>query len=109
MHYNQEIWYKLRNINEGDDKIKEAKLQTFRAQFEGLKMNDEEYIATYMLHVNKIINSIRGIGEEMKDYLIINKVIRSLPLKFNSNVSTIEEAKDLNNLSLDEMYVSLIT
>lgn len=32
------IWDKLKGTYEGDDKIKEAKLQHFRAQFEGIKM-----------------------------------------------------------------------
>ena len=47
----KEIWDKLRNIYEGDDKIKGAKLQTYKAQFENLKMKEEENIATYFLRV----------------------------------------------------------
>ena len=43
------IWDKLRNIYEGDDKIKGEKLMTYRAQFENLKMKEEENIAAYFL------------------------------------------------------------
>ena len=32
------IWEKLNNIYEGDDKVKGLKLQTYRGQFENLKM-----------------------------------------------------------------------
>jgi hypothetical protein len=35
--YSKEIWDKLRNIYEGDSKVKEGKLQTYRGQFEQLK------------------------------------------------------------------------
>jgi hypothetical protein len=35
--YAKDIWDKLRNIYEGDSKVKEAKLQTYRGQFEQLK------------------------------------------------------------------------
>jgi hypothetical protein len=45
----KEIWDKLRNIYEGDTKVKEAKLQTYRGQFEQLKMKEDENIATYFL------------------------------------------------------------
>ena len=38
----KEIWDKLKNIYEGDDKVKGAKLQTYRGQFENLKMKEEE-------------------------------------------------------------------
>jgi hypothetical protein len=45
----KEIWDKLRNIYEGDSKVKEAKLQTYRGQFEQLKMKEDENIAAYFL------------------------------------------------------------
>lgn len=35
-----DIWEKLRNIYEGDSKIKEAKLQIYRSKFEALNMSD---------------------------------------------------------------------
>lgn len=37
----KEIWDKLKNIYEGDDKVKGVKLQTYRGQFENLKMKEE--------------------------------------------------------------------
>lgn len=43
----KKIWDKLKNIYEGDEKVKEAKLHTYRGQFEHLKMKEEENIATY--------------------------------------------------------------
>jgi hypothetical protein len=45
----KDIWDKLRNIYEGDSKFKEAKLQTYRGQFEQLKMKKDENIAAYFL------------------------------------------------------------
>jgi hypothetical protein len=47
--YAKEIWDKLRNIYEGDSKFKATKLQTYRGQFEQLKMKEDEDIATYLL------------------------------------------------------------
>jgi hypothetical protein len=46
MHYasTKEMWDKLKNIYEGDDKVKREKLQIYRGQFETLKMNEEENI-----------------------------------------------------------------
>jgi hypothetical protein len=45
----KEIWDKLQNIYEGDSKVKETKLQTYRGQFEQLKMKEDENIAAYFL------------------------------------------------------------
>ena len=41
----KEIWDKLNNIYEGDDKLKGANLHAYRGQFENLKMNEGENIA----------------------------------------------------------------
>jgi hypothetical protein len=42
----KEIWEKLKNIYEGDAKVKGAKLQTFRVKFKQLKMKEDENIAS---------------------------------------------------------------
>ena len=99
----------MKSIDEGDEKIKEAKLQMFRSQFEVLKMNDEEDIASYMLRINEIIDSIQGLGEKIDDKVIVKKILRSLSSKFDTKVSTIKEEKDMNTLTLDEMHGTLIS
>jgi hypothetical protein len=33
----KEIWDKLKNVYEGDTKVKSAKIQSYRSQFESLK------------------------------------------------------------------------
>lgn len=42
----KEMWDKLISIYQGDDQVKNVKLQTLRRNFESLKMNEEEVIAT---------------------------------------------------------------
>ena len=85
----KEIWDKLKNVYEGDEKIKEAKLQTYRGQFEQLKMKENEDIASYFLCICNIVNTMRGIGENMKDKKVIQNILRSLPMRFDAKVSTI--------------------
>ena len=49
-------------VYEGAPKVKESILQTYKGQFENLKMKEEENIAEYLLRVDEIVNAIRGIG-----------------------------------------------
>ena len=58
IHYKsaKEIWDKLQNIYEGDSKFKATKLQTYRGQFEQLKMKEDENIAAYFLWVDETLN-----------------------------------------------------
>ena len=47
----KEVWVKLNQIHEGDDKVKQEKLQTFRMRFEMLKIIENESIVEYLLIV----------------------------------------------------------
>ena len=100
----KEIWDKLRNIYEGDSKVKETKIQTYRGQLEQLKMKKDEDITAYFLRVNETMNAIIGLGEEIKESVIVQKVLRSLPMRFNPKISTLEERSDLNSISMDELH-----
>jgi hypothetical protein len=69
----KEIWDKLQIIYEEDSKVKAAKLQTYRGQFEQLKMKEDENIVAYLLRVYEIINTIIGLGEEIKESVIVQR------------------------------------
>jgi hypothetical protein len=84
------IWNKLQNIYEGDDKVNKAKLQTHRREFESFKMGDEENVATYFLRVDEIVNTIRGLGEEIEESVIVKIFLRYLHLIFDAKVCAIE-------------------
>jgi hypothetical protein len=43
-------------------------------------MKKDENIATYFLRVDEIVNAIMGLGEEIKESVNVQKVLRSLPM-----------------------------
>jgi hypothetical protein len=47
----KEMWDKLINNYEGNEKVKDANLQTYRMQFEQLKMKEYETVGKYLLRV----------------------------------------------------------
>jgi hypothetical protein len=100
----KDIWDKLRNIYEGDTKVKAAKLQTYRGQFEQLKMKEDENIAAYFLRADETVNAIIGLGEEIEESVIVQKVQRSLAMRFNLKILALEERSDLNSISMDELH-----
>ena len=81
----------MKIIYEGASKLKESKLQTYKGQFESLKMREEENIGEYLLHVDEVVNSIRGLGGKLKEREVVSKILRTLPMRYDSKVSTLEE------------------
>jgi hypothetical protein len=66
-----------------------------------LKMKEVENIVEYLHRVDEVVNSIRAAGQEITDKLIVQKILRSLPMRYDANISTIEDRYDLNTLTVD--------
>jgi hypothetical protein len=67
-------------------------------------MKEDEDITTYFLRVDEIVNAIIGLGEEIEESVIVQKILRSLPMRFNPKISTLEERLDLDSISMDELH-----
>ena len=66
----------------GDTKVKSAKLQTLRIEYENLRMHSDESIASFFLRLHDIVNHMRNLGETITDTTLVEKVLRSLTSKF---------------------------
>jgi hypothetical protein len=94
----------LEVVYDGDDKVKEAKIQTYITQIENVKIKEEENIVEYLHRVDELVNSIRAQREEIKYKPIVQKILRSLPMRYDANISTIEDKDDLSTLPVDQLH-----
>ena len=78
------------------DKIKTSKLQILRKYFETLSMKDTNLVDSFYTHVIGLINEINSHGETIEDIKFVEKVLRSLPPKFDTLVVNLEENKYLS-------------
>jgi len=101
------MWDKLINSYEGNEKVKDAKLQTYRLKFEQLKMNEDETGSKYFLRVEELMNSMKCLGEKIEESFLAQNILRSLLDKFNPKVFAIEELNDLKTLSIDKILGTL--
>ncbi|TYK11121.1 gag-pol polyprotein [Cucumis melo var. makuwa] len=72
-------------------------------------MTELETIAEFNVRVLDIANESDALGEKMSGSKLVQKVIGSLPVKFNMKVTAIEEANDLSKIKLDKLFGSLRT
>ena len=71
-------------------------------------MKEEENITKYLQRVDEIVNTIRSLGEYLVEKIIVQKVLRSLPMRYDAKVSTLEDREYLKNLTMDELHGILI-
>jgi hypothetical protein len=79
----KEMWDKLISSYEGSEKVKDAKLQIYRVHFEWLKMKEDETIGKYFLRVEELVNAMKSLGEKIKERSSVQKILISLPDRFN--------------------------
>ena len=98
----------MKIIYEGESKVEESKIQTYKGQFESLKMKEEENIGEYLLHVDEFVNAIRRLGGKLKEKEVVSKLLRTLPMRYVPKVSTLEERYYLKKVTVDELHGILI-
>jgi hypothetical protein len=66
-----------------------------------LKKKDYNYIITDSPPLS-VIQQL--VSEEIEEFVIFQKVLRSLPMRFNPKILALEERSDLNSISMDELH-----
>ncbi|KAK9107817.1 hypothetical protein Syun_023828 [Stephania yunnanensis] len=101
------IWESLKKKFGGNERVKRSLLQTLRRDFEVLAMKNDENIDDYFRRVMTVSNKMRSNGENMPDSKIVEKILRTLTDKFTYVVVSIEESKDTESMTIDELQSSL--
>ena len=71
-------------------------------------MKDSETVDTFYTRVVGLINQLKYYGEAIDVQRVVEKILRSLPPRFENLVMTLEEHTDMTTFTIDELYASLI-
>lgn len=103
----KDAWGTLKEEFEGSDKVRAIKLQTLRREFELLKMKESETVKEYYTKIKELVSQMKTYGDNILDKRIVEKILISIPRKYDAIVTTIEQTKDLSTLSVTELIGSL--
>ena len=54
------------------------------------------------------MNTIRVLGEEVEEAIVVRKILRTLPKRFNPKISFLEERTYLKSMIVDQLHGTLM-
>ncbi|GJX10350.1 hypothetical protein Tco_0200209 [Tanacetum coccineum] len=87
--------------------VKDCKIDLVTQLYEKFSISSKETIDSCFTRFNAIVTSLKSLDQDYSSKNHVRKFLCALPLIWRANVMTIEEAKDLATLSLDELISNL--
>ncbi|GKA62688.1 hypothetical protein Tco_0762207 [Tanacetum coccineum] len=103
----KEIWKTLLINHQGNNQVKDNKVDLLVQQYEQFVISEEESIDSAFARFNTIITTLKALDEGYSSKHYVRKFLRALHPKWRAKVTAIEESKDLTSLSLDELIGNL--
>ena len=99
----KDAWDILQGIHEGNEQEKNAKLIDLTSEWESLVMDEYESFDSFYVRLLQNINASYALGKVYEDSVIVSKILRSLPSRFDIKKESIIESKDITKLSCAEV------
>ena len=103
----KEIWDYLKEEYAGDQRIRSMQVINLRREFEMQRMKESETIKEYSDKLLNIANKVKLLGAEFPDSRIVEKILVTLPERYEASIATLENTKDLCNITLAEVLHAL--
>lgn len=101
------IFESLVAIYEGNRKVKEEKANFLVQQYELFRMKEDEDIETMFSRFQVLLSGLHVLNKIYITFDHLKNILRSVPVKYRPKVTAIQEAKELNTISLESLIRNL--
>ncbi|XP_031387213.1 uncharacterized protein LOC116200504 [Punica granatum] len=101
------IWDYLKEEYEGDEKIRGMKVLNLLREFERLQMEERETVKEFADKLVEIANKIRVLETDLSDSRLVQKLLVSVPERYEATIASLENTKELSDLKFVEVLSAL--
>jgi hypothetical protein len=98
----KEVWDSLKARFVGAERVKDARLQTLKTEFDALRMKEEETIDEFARKLTAMSVKFRNLGGSLDDAALVKKLFDTVPDRFIHVIAGVEQFYDLRTLAFDE-------
>ncbi|XP_048498254.1 uncharacterized protein LOC125496749 [Beta vulgaris subsp. vulgaris] len=103
----KEAWEKLEEEFEGNSQTKLMQILNLKREFEMLSMKKSEGAKEYENRMMAIVNQIKLPGGDSSSQRVVDKLLVTLPDRYETKISTLEDSKNLSTLTFGELINAL--
>ena len=103
----KEIWERLMQIYEGNDRTKENKLLTATHKYESIRMYSYESLDDFDERFCNILIELSSLGKNYTNREVVLKAMRALPREWEIKTVAMKESRDLNKLEIHDFFADL--
>ncbi|XP_073309973.1 uncharacterized protein [Primulina huaijiensis] len=98
----KDTWDSLKTKYLSGDRVKKARVQTLKSEFDALRMKETETIDEFAGKLSAINSKFSTLGDTLEDSSLVKKLLDSVPEKFFPIVAGIEQFYDLETMPFEE-------
>ncbi|XP_074337083.1 uncharacterized protein LOC141674261 [Apium graveolens] len=103
----KEAWTKIKEEFEGNQQTKLMQILNLKREFEMMRMKNNEGVKEYGSRLMSIVNQIKLLGGDFSSQRVVDKLLVTLPERYETKISSLEDTKDLSKLTVSELINSL--
>ncbi|CAO2163418.1 unnamed protein product [Urochloa humidicola] len=102
-----DVWEALRSMHVGVERVRDARVQSLRADLDNLKMSNAESVDDFAGKFMTLVGRIRELGDAVEEKYVVKKLLRSVSTKFFNVASSMVLFGDINNMTMEDTIGSL--
>ncbi|XP_047150826.1 uncharacterized protein LOC124822806 [Vigna umbellata] len=97
------IWDYLKREYTGDEKIRSMQVLNLMREFELQRMKESDTIKEYLDKFLGIANKIKVLESNFIDSKIVEKILVTVPERYEASIASLENTKDISKITLVEV------
>ncbi|GMI90323.1 hypothetical protein HRI_002701600 [Hibiscus trionum] len=98
----KEIWESIKTRYLGSERVKKARVQTLKSEFDVLRMKETETIDDFASKLSAMTSKFSTLGVALEDSSLVKKLLDSVPDKYFPAVAGIEQFYNLETMPFEE-------
>jgi hypothetical protein len=96
-------WDMIKTMRVGVDRVREARRQRLRRDFDNLQFKSGENVEDFSIRVSSVVAELQSLGDTTSELDGVQKILRVVPTRYAPMACSIETLLDLKILSIEEL------